>query len=110
MGNQNKLKDLLSTAMVAGTLTLGAQIADVTPDSWKANAMSKKSENKEEKGKENSCAPGKCAPGKCGGNMKKEASKDGSEKKCGAENKNKKKEMAKEKGSDHSCGENTCGA
>lgn len=109
MSNEKKLKDLLSTAVVAGTLTVGAQVVDLTPESWKAHAMSKKSEKKEAKGKSNSCAPGKCAPGKCGGNMKKEKN---SEMKCGANGcggDKKKKKMAKKKGSDHSCGEGSCG-
>ncbi|MDA9793185.1 hypothetical protein N9B72_01245 [Bacteriovoracaceae bacterium] len=105
MSDDKKLKDLLSTAMLAGTLTLGAQIADLTPDSWKAHAMSKKSEKKAEKTTEM-----KCAPGKCGGDMKK-AAKAG-EKSCGANScgvkKKAKKKMTTKKGNEKGCGENGC--
>lgn len=97
---KKSLKQLGAQVAVGTTLLAGAAVlsTDLTPDSWKAHAMSGKSDSAQDKGAEHSCGEGKCGEGKCGSKDK------GAEKSCGADHKKAKK------GSEGSCGESTCGA
>jgi uncharacterized low-complexity protein len=92
----------LKNLAITSTLLTGASIlaVDLTPDSWQAHAMSKKSDT-QEKGSQGACAEGKCAAGKCAGNVKKD------QKPVSATETDKKE--TKGKGSEHACGEGKCG-
>jgi len=95
------LKNLaITSTLLTGT---GMVALDLTPDSWKANAMSKSSQETKDKGSQGACAEGKCAAGKCAGNVKKE------EKPVSATDESAAKKESKAKGSEHACGEGKCG-
>lgn len=104
---KDKLNKIAKSTLLVSALTLGVNIVanDITPGSWEAHAMSKKSVEKEA---EKKCGA-KDSEKSCGAKAKQEKGKTAScsKKSCGAD---KKKMKKSKKGSDGSCGKETCGA
>ncbi|GEM_PF-4756848 len=77
----SSLKKIVSSTVVAGVVTLGAQIVDVTPDSWNAYA------DDHTKTEEMKCGAGGCSAEVQAAKAKTKDKKCGVEKKCSADKK-----------------------